>query len=53
MPRQARTQAFVRSAIWDAAIDLFAPAPEIAYQRHIQIRTRWFEVVERVMSRAK
>jgi hypothetical protein len=29
------------------------PVPEIAYQRHIQIRTRWFEVVDGVMSRAK
>jgi hypothetical protein len=29
------------------------PAPEIAYQRHIQIRTRWFEEVERMMRRAK
>ena len=29
------------------------PAPEIAYQRHIQIRTRWFEEVERMMRGAK
>ena len=25
------------------------PAPGIAYQRHIQIRTQWFEEVERMM----
>lgn len=29
------------------------PAPEIAYQRQIQIRTRWFEEVERMMRGAK
>jgi hypothetical protein len=29
------------------------PAPEIAYQRHIQIRTRWFEEVERMMRGAR
>jgi Tol biopolymer transport system component len=29
------------------------PAPEIAYQRHIQIRTQWFEEVERMMRGAK
>jgi Tol biopolymer transport system component len=29
------------------------PAPEIAYQKHIQVRTRWFEEVERVMKGAK
>ena len=28
-------------------------APEIAYQRQIQIRTRWFEEVERMMRGAK
>ena len=31
--------------------DIFtmAPAPEIAYQKHVQLRTRWFDEVERVM----
>jgi eukaryotic-like serine/threonine-protein kinase len=29
------------------------PAPEIAYQRQIQIRTRWFEEVEWMMRGAK
>jgi Tol biopolymer transport system component len=29
------------------------PAPEIAYQRHIQLRTQWFDEVERVMRGAK
>jgi hypothetical protein len=29
------------------------PAPEIAYQRHIQIRTRWLDDVERMMRGAK
>ena len=29
------------------------PAPEVAYQRHIQIRTRWFDEVERVMRGAR
>jgi eukaryotic-like serine/threonine-protein kinase len=25
------------------------PAPDVAYQKHIQLRTRWFDEVERVM----
>jgi eukaryotic-like serine/threonine-protein kinase len=29
------------------------PAPDIAYQRHIQIRTQWFDEVERVMRGSK
>jgi len=29
------------------------PAPEVAYQKHIQIRTRWFEEVDRVMRGGK
>ena len=29
------------------------PAPDVAYQKHIQIRTRWFDEVERVMRVAK
>jgi hypothetical protein len=31
--------------------DIFtmAPAPEIAYQKHVQLRTRWFDEVQRVM----
>jgi len=31
--------------------DIFtmAPAPEIAYQEHVQLRTRWFDELERVM----
>ena len=29
------------------------PAPDIAYQRHIQLRTRWFDEVERVMRGGK
>ena len=29
------------------------PAPDVAYQRHIQLRTRWFEEVERVMRGGK
>jgi serine/threonine-protein kinase len=29
------------------------PAPEIAYQRHIQLRTQWFDEVERMMRGAK